>query len=115
MATNGLVTPVVDGPGIYNRFGGADDVLDRPECLVDVSHRLGIVDGIGAQNPEPIVARFGFDLLFINREIDRPPELSDSDGNLCYRPDSCPLDEVVPLSARQWPLGRAHPYGVLLH
>ena len=69
MATNGLVTPVVDGPGIYNRFGGADDVLDRPECLVDVSDRLGIVDGIGAQNPEPVVARFGFDLLFINREM----------------------------------------------
>ena len=69
MATNGLVTPVVDGPGIYNRFGGADDVLDRPECLVDVSDRLGIVDGIGAQNPEPVVARFDFDLLFINREM----------------------------------------------
>ena len=54
---------MVDGPGIYNRFAGADDVLDRPECLVDVSHRLGIVDGIGAQNPEPVLARFGFDLL----------------------------------------------------
>jgi hypothetical protein len=47
----------------------ADDVLDRSECLVDVSDRLGIVDGIGAQNPEPVVARFGFDLLFINREM----------------------------------------------
>ena len=69
MATNGLVTPVVDGPGIYNRFGGADDVLDRPECLVDVSDRLGIVEGIGAQNPEPVVARFDFDLLLINREM----------------------------------------------
>src|SRR6195256_1852427 len=69
MATNGLVTPVVDGPGVHNRFGGADDVLDRPECLLDVSERLGIVEGIGAQNPEPVVARFGFDLLFINRKM----------------------------------------------
>ena len=69
MATNGLVTPVVDGPGVHSRFGGADDVLDRPECLVDVSDRLGIVDGIGAQDPEPVVARFDFDLLFINREM----------------------------------------------
>jgi hypothetical protein len=36
-------------------FGGADDVLDRPECLADVSERFGIVEGIGAQNPEPFV------------------------------------------------------------
>ncbi len=69
MATNGLVTPVVDGPGVHNRFGRADDVFDRPECLVDVSNRFGIVEGIGAQNPEPVVARFGFDLLFINRKM----------------------------------------------
>ena len=62
MATNGLITPVVDGPGVHNRFGSADDVLDRPERLVDVSDRLGIVHSIGAQNPEPVVARFGFDL-----------------------------------------------------
>jgi hypothetical protein len=71
MASNGLVTPVVDGPGIQNRFGGADDVFDRPECLVDVSDRLGIVEGIGAQNPEPVIAGFGFNLLFINREMMR--------------------------------------------
>ena len=69
MATNGLVTPVVDGPGVHNRFGRADDVLDRPERFVDVSDRLGIVEGIGAQNPEPVVTRFGFDLLFINRKM----------------------------------------------
>jgi hypothetical protein len=69
MATNGLVTPVVDGPGVHNRFGGADDVLDRPECLVDVSDRLGIVHSIGAQEPELVVARFGFDLFLINREM----------------------------------------------
>jgi hypothetical protein len=72
MATNGLVTPVVDGPGIYNRFGGAGDVLDCPECLVDVSDRLSIVDRIGAQNPEPVVARFGFDLLLIDGEMISP-------------------------------------------
>ena len=67
MATNGLVTPVVGGPGVQNRFNGAENVLDRPECFADVSDRLGIVDGLGAQNPEPVVARFDFDLLFINR------------------------------------------------
>ena len=38
-------------------------------ALVDVSDRLSIVEGIGAQNPEPVVARFGFDLLFINRKM----------------------------------------------
>ena len=69
MATNGLVTPVVDGPGVHNRFGRADDILDRPERLVDVSDRLSIVEGIGAQNPEPVVAHFVFDLLFINRKM----------------------------------------------
>src|SRR5258705_12169634 len=69
MATNGLVAPVVDGPGVHNRFGRADDVLDRPERLVDVSDRLSIVEGIGAQNPEAVVAHFVFDLLFINRKM----------------------------------------------
>jgi hypothetical protein len=28
------------------------NVLDRPECLVDVSYRLGVVDGVSAQHPE---------------------------------------------------------------
>src|SRR4029077_7027103 len=69
MATNGLVTPVVDGPGVHNRFGGADDVLDRPECFVGVSDPLGVLDGIGTQQTEPVVARFDFDLLFINRKM----------------------------------------------
>ena len=41
----------VDGPGVHKQFGSADDVLDRPERLVDVSDRLSIVEGIGAQNP----------------------------------------------------------------
>ena len=67
MASNGLVALVVDGPGFQNRFGRTDDVLDRPERLVDVSDRLGIVDGVSPQHPEPVVALFGFDLLFIDR------------------------------------------------
>ena len=69
MATNGLVTPVVDGPGVHNRFGGAEDVLDRPECFVDLSDCLSVVDGIAAHHPEPVVACFGFDLLLTNREM----------------------------------------------
>src|ERR1700736_46031 len=69
MATNGLVTPVVDGSGFHNRFGGAEDVLDCPECFVDVSDRLGVVEAISAHHPEPVVACFGFDLLLINREM----------------------------------------------
>src|ERR1700730_17417124 len=69
MATNGLVTPVVDRPGFHNRFGGAEDVLDCPECFVDVSDRLGVVEAISAHHPEPVVACFGFDLLLINREM----------------------------------------------
>jgi hypothetical protein len=43
------------GPAIC-RVGVADDVLDHPECLADVSERFGIVEGIGAQNPEPFVS-----------------------------------------------------------
>src|SRR5271165_536203 len=69
MATNGLVTFVVDGPGVQNRFGGAEDVLDRPECFVDVSDCLGVGESITAHNPEPVVACFGFDLLFVDREM----------------------------------------------
>ena len=69
MDTNGLVTPVVDGPGVHNRFGVGMMSLDRPECFVDVSDRLGVVDGIGTQRPEAVVACFDFDLLFINREM----------------------------------------------
>ena len=85
------------------------------ESLVDVSYCLGVVDGVGAQHPEPVVARFGFDLLFINKRSDYPSRLLDSDGNLCYRPDSCPHAEVAPLSARQSPPDRAHSCGALLH
>jgi hypothetical protein len=69
MASNGLVTLVVDRPGFQDRFGCPKDVLYRPESLVDVSYRLGVVDGVGAQYPEPVVACFGFDLLFINSEV----------------------------------------------
>jgi hypothetical protein len=69
VAPNRLVTLVVDRPGFQNRFGRAEYILDRPECLVDVSYRLGVVEGVGAQYPEPIVARFSFDLLFIDSEM----------------------------------------------
>jgi hypothetical protein len=44
MASNGFVALVVDGPGFQNRFGCTDNVLDNPECLVDVSYDLGIID-----------------------------------------------------------------------
>jgi hypothetical protein len=36
-----------------------------------MSDCLGVVDGVG-QYQEPIVARFGFDLLFINRKMTTP-------------------------------------------
>jgi hypothetical protein len=42
MTGNGLVTPVVDGSGAHNRFGDAEDVLDLPECFVDVNDCLGL-------------------------------------------------------------------------
>ena len=43
--------------------------LDSPERFVNVSYRLGIVDGVSPQHPEPVVALFGFDLLLINSEM----------------------------------------------
>ena len=46
MASNGFVALVVDRPGFQNRFGCTNHVLDRPERLVDVSYRLGIIDSV---------------------------------------------------------------------
>ena len=67
LATNGLVTPVVDRPDIHNRFGGAEDVLDCPECFVDVSDRLGVVEAISAQHPEPVAERIWPSLIISKR------------------------------------------------
>src|SRR4029077_11625668 len=46
MASNGRIALVVDRTGLKDRFARADNVLDRPERLVDVSHCLGIIDGV---------------------------------------------------------------------
>jgi hypothetical protein len=68
MAANVIITLVVDAPGFENRFGRAENVLDRPERLVNVSYRLGVVRCVSAQHPEPVVACLGSDLLFITRD-----------------------------------------------
>ena len=47
MAPDGLLTLVLDGTGLQNRFDDAEDILDRPECLADVSYRLGVVNVVG--------------------------------------------------------------------
>jgi hypothetical protein len=69
MATNDFVAVVLDGPGFQNRFGCAKNVLDSPECLIDVSYRLGIIDSVSPQHPELVVALFGFDLFFIDDKV----------------------------------------------
>src|SRR4029077_15715770 len=46
MASNGCIALWVDGTGFKDGFAGTDNILDRPQCLVDVSDRLGIVDGV---------------------------------------------------------------------
>src|ERR1700692_52426 len=46
MASNSLIALVVNGMGFKDRFARTDNILDRPQCLVDVSDRLGIVDGV---------------------------------------------------------------------
>jgi len=46
MTSNGRIALVVDGAGLKDRFTRADNVLDRPQRLVDVSHRFAIVDGV---------------------------------------------------------------------
>jgi hypothetical protein len=43
--------------------------LDRPQCLIDVSHCLDIIDSVSPQHPQPVVAFFGFDLLFIDNKV----------------------------------------------
>jgi hypothetical protein len=53
MPPNGLVALMVNGPGLENRFGRAEYVFDRPEIFIDVSYCLGVVNRIGAQNPQP--------------------------------------------------------------
>jgi hypothetical protein len=78
-----------------------------------VNGRPGIVEGIGAQNAEPVVTRLGFDLLLINRKM--MASLNFQIATVAFvsvfptRLSS--LAEIAPLSAQQWPLGRAHPYG----
>ena len=69
MTSNGLIALVVDRPGFKNRFGRTDNVLDRPECLVDVSHCLCVIVGVCPQHPDTVVALLGFDLLFIDDEV----------------------------------------------
>ena len=46
MASNGRIALVVDRTGLKDRFARTDNILDRPQRLVDVSDRLGIVDGV---------------------------------------------------------------------
>ena len=46
MASNSLIALVVDGTGLKDRFARPENVLDRPQRLVDVSHRFGMVDGV---------------------------------------------------------------------
>jgi hypothetical protein len=43
MASNGHIALVVDGTSFKDRFGGTENVLDRPKCLIDVSHCLGFI------------------------------------------------------------------------
>jgi hypothetical protein len=69
MATNGFVALVVDGSSFQNRFGCTNNVLDRPEGLVDMSYGLGIIDSVSPQHPDTIVALFGFDLFFIDDKV----------------------------------------------
>ena len=45
-----------------------------PKVVVDVRDRLGVMESIGAQKPEPVAARFGFDLLFIRSQNDGLPK-----------------------------------------
>jgi len=68
MATNGFVALVVDGLGFQNRFG-TNNILDRPERLVDVSYCLGIIDSVSPYHPDTIVALFGFDPVFIDGKV----------------------------------------------
>jgi hypothetical protein len=56
-------------PDFQNRLGCPEDVFDSPERLVNVSYRLGIVDSVSPQHPEPVVALFGFDLFFIDDKV----------------------------------------------
>jgi len=53
---------VLDGSGFQNRLGCPKDILDRPERLVNVSYRLGVVDGLvrSTQSPSVTVAQHLF-------------------------------------------------------
>jgi hypothetical protein len=57
------------GQSFQNRFSCANNVLDRPERLVDVSYGLGIINSVSPQYPKPVVALFGFDLFFIDDKV----------------------------------------------
>src|SRR5262249_35638054 len=57
------------GLSFQNRFGCTNNVLDRPERLVDMSYGLGIIDSVSPQHPDTIVALFGFDFFFIDDKV----------------------------------------------
>jgi hypothetical protein len=114
MAANGVVTPVVDGPWVPEAIESCEDIVDRPECLVDMSHRLAVVGRMGARNPEPVVACFGCNVLFIHRKMIVPLNCQIA-TNPCYQPDSRLRAEVAPLGARRLPIDRTHRYNALLH
>jgi hypothetical protein len=69
MAPNGRGAFMVNGPGLENRFGRAEDIFDRPKILIDVSDCLGVVVGVSPQHPDTVVARLGLELFFIDDEV----------------------------------------------
>lgn len=66
---DGFIALVVDGPGFQDRSGRTKTLLGGPQHLVDVGSGLRIVPRVGAQDPQPTVARFGFDLGLIDSEF----------------------------------------------
>ena len=48
MAPDSFIALVADEPGFENRFGRADNLLDRPECLIDVSYGLSVIVGVSS-------------------------------------------------------------------
>src|SRR5215510_10976101 len=103
------------GLSFQNRFGCTDNVLDRPERLVDVSYGLGIIDSVSPQHPDTIVALFGFDLFFIDDKVTASFDFEIAAVSLVADQAFVTARAVAPLSVQQSPPDRAHPYGALLH
>jgi hypothetical protein len=69
MPANRFVALVKDRPGVEQRFHRAEDILYHPQLLVLQRHLACWEIRVRCQYPLAVIARFLFDLVFVNGEL----------------------------------------------